>query len=279
MSSSLLFYYSKSENKSNIGTSEKIHKAELIKAKEIEKESVINELEDLKKTYDDIISNNKKISSELIQERDKVMKLMGDLAMIKGSEFSLTKYKSQVKILQERLKFLLIENVKLKEQNELISEERDSAKVGLIESEKRGQNLKKDLVNAVEKGSKLIVSNATVVSFKLKNSGGLVITDKANRVNGINVSFMIPKNDIAKSIEKVYFVQVINGENVVVGDINKGVYQYKTLTYSFPVNVKYEKKEINVSENFLGNKFTKGTYYVNIFDKEELVEETTFTLK
>lgn len=247
--------------------------------KEAEKESVMKELQDLKTTYDDLIFNGKSISVDLIQERDKVMKLMSDLAMIKGGEFSLKKYRDQVTFLQRRLQLLTIENAVLKQENKLIAEERDSTKMVLNESKKRSENLRKDLVNTVEKGSKLAVSGAIAVAYKLKSSGELIVTDKANRVNGVNVSFMISKNELAKPVEKHYFIQIMNGQNTVLGQPGVGVHQYKTLTYSFAVKVKYEKKEIHISENFTGDKFAKGTYYVNIFDKEELVEESTFTLK
>lgn len=52
-----------------------------------------------------------------------------------------------------------------------------------------------------------------------------------------------------------------------------------TLTYSFVVNVKYENKTVQVSEDLRGKDFAKGTYYVNVFDKSELVSKTSFILK
>ncbi len=52
-----------------------------------------------------------------------------------------------------------------------------------------------------------------------------------------------------------------------------------SLTYSFVTNVKYENKTVQVTEDLPGKDFAKGTYFVNVFDKSELVSKTSFTLK
>ena len=52
-----------------------------------------------------------------------------------------------------------------------------------------------------------------------------------------------------------------------------------SLTYSFITTVQYENKSVQVTENLPGKDFAKGTYFVNVFDKNELVSKTSFTLK
>lgn len=251
-----------------------------------EKESILLELKNLKMIYDKIIFENKTMSLELIQERDKVMTLMSDLVSLKDNKTSLVKYRNQVESLQKKLTMITVENEKLKEQNisikkqnVVIKKQRDITEQVLKETQKNSEALKNDLQNTVEKGSKLDVSGATVVTYKLKNSGELIVTDKANKVDGLNISFVVARNEIAKAADKVYYVQIVDSQNKVMGDINEGTHQYKSLMYSLKINVAYERKTVRVSENFLGNKFSKGIYYVNIYDKEELVDESTFILK
>ena len=290
LSSGIFYYTNGMENKMETvkfkPVSKKDNPKKTAKTVAAEKESVMSELGGMKNTYDEIIIENKIISLELIQERDKVIKLMADLMALKGREFSVEKYRKQVQILQDRLKSLTIENVKLKEenvtikkQNGVIKEQINITKVVLNESQKNNEGLKRDLANTVEKSSKLSVSGATVIAYKLRTSGELVITDKASKVDGINISFEIAKNEMAKPIDKVYYVQVMDSQNTVLGEINEGTHQYKSLTYSLAINARYEKRALRVSENLLGNKFSKGTYYVSIYDKEELVDEATFMLK
>ena len=53
-----------------------------------------------------------------------------------------------------------------------------------------------------------------------------------------------------------------------------------TKTYSFISTVKYENKTVQVNEEVPGKDFAKGTYFVNVFDKNaELVSKTSFELK
>lgn len=286
--SSGFFYYS--SGMSNESEPEPVSKSKSTKPvltpNEREKEVILQELKDLKKTYDEIIFENKTMSVELIQERDKVIKLMSDLLASQDAQTSLDMYKVQVKALQEKLAMVTIENEELKEQNisikrqnANIKEQRDITEVVLNESQKKNEGLKRDLVNTVEKFSKLEVTSASAISYRLKSSGELVITDKASKVEGINISFVIAKNEIAKATDKTYYIQVMSSQNTVLGDSNMRTHQYKSLQYSLESNVKYENKLVRVSENLMGKNFAKGTYYVNIYDGEELVDETIFILK
>jgi hypothetical protein len=43
--------------------------------------------------------------------------------------------------------------------------------------------------------------------------------------------------------------------------------------------VQYENKTVNVSEDLRGKDFAKGTYFINVFDNDELVSKTSFSLR
>ncbi len=244
-----------------------------------EKESVMKDLQELKATYDAAIAENTSMSEELVLERDKVVKLMNDISKSKGDS---AKYRSEVSKLQDNLKVLMAENEGLKKQNTTLTVQRDSTVVVLGESKKFnevlvGQN--EDLAKTVEKGSKLTVLNMQTAAYKLKSSGKQIATDKAGRADVLKISFTIAENQIAKSGDKEYYVQVIDSKSNVLGDKQTVSFGDKSLTYSFISKVKYENKTVNVSEDLAGKDFAKGTYFVNVFDKNELVSKTSFTLK
>jgi regulator of replication initiation timing len=239
----------------------------------------LKDLQELKTTYDAAIAENTSMSEELIKERDKVVNLMNDINKSKGD---LSKYKSEVSKLQSNMKVLMAENEGLKIQNKTLTNERDSTVVVLGESKKYnevlvGQN--EDLAKTVEKGSKLTVLNMQTAAYKLRSSGKQIATDKAGRADVLKISFTIAENQIAKSGDKEYYVQVIDSKNNVLGDKQTINFEEKTLTYSFISKLKYENKTVNVSEDLPGKDFAKGTYFVNVFDKSELVSKTSFTLK
>jgi hypothetical protein len=247
-----------------------------------EKDLVMKDLQDLKSTYDAAIAENTSMSEELIQERDKVVSLMENLKKSKGDVASLAKFKTQYQKLESDMKGLLAENEGLKKQNTTLTTQRDSTVVVLGESKKYnevlvGQN--EELAKTVEKGSKLTVLNMKTSAYKIRSSGKQIETEKAGRADVLKISFTIAENQIAKSGDKTYYVQVIDSKSNVLGDKQTVSFGDKSLTYSFIANVKYENKTVQVSQDLPGKDFAKGTYFVNVFDKEELVSKTSFTLK
>ncbi|WP_264538293.1 hypothetical protein [Flavobacterium sp. N1736] len=244
-----------------------------------EKESVMKDLQELKATYDAAIAENTSMSDELIQERDKVVALMDDLNKSKGD---VSKYRNQVVGMQAKMKTLVAENDELKKQNGVLTVQRDSTIVVLGESKKFnevlvGQN--EELAKTVEKGSKLSILNTKTAAYKLKSSGKQIETDKASRADVLKVSFTIAENQIAKSGDKTYYIQVIDAKNNVLGDKKTESFGDNTLTYSFKKTIQYENKTVQVSEDLPGKDFAKGTYFINVFDNDELVSKTSFSLR
>jgi myosin heavy subunit len=244
-----------------------------------EKESVMKDLQELKATYDAAIAENTTMSDELIKERDKVLALMEDL---KKSNGDVSKFKTQLTSLQSNMKVLIAENDNLKKQNVTLTTQRDSTRVVLVESKKANEvltNQNSDLAKTVEKGSVLTVLNTKGSAFKVRSSGKQIETEKASRANMLKVSFTIAENKIAKSGDKLYYVQVIDANNNVLGEKKTESFGAQSLTYSFTTNVKYENKTIDISQDIPGKDFAKGGYTVNVYDKAELVSKTTFSLR
>jgi len=244
-----------------------------------EKDLVMKDLQDLKNTYDAAIAENTSMSDELIVERDKVVSLMNDIGKSKGDA---SKYRSQYQKLESNMKVLIAENETLKKENVVLTTQRDSTVVVLGETKKNvealtGQN--EELAKVVEKGSKLTVLNTKGSAFKLKSSGKQIETDKAGRADVLRISFTIAENQIAKSGEKAYYVQVIDSKSNVLGDKQTVSFGDKSLTYSFITNVNYENTTVQVSRDLPGKDFAKGTYFVNVFDQDLLVSKTSFMLK
>jgi myosin heavy subunit len=247
-----------------------------------EKESVLKDLEDLKTNYDAAIAENTTMSDELIAERDKVVKLMADLKASKGDNASLQKYKTQYKAMEQKMQNLMQEVAVLKKQNQTLTTNLDSTTVVLEDNKKYNQVLvgqNEQLAKTVELGSKLSITNLKTASYKVRSSGKQIATDKASRTDMLKINFTVAENKIAKSGDKTYYVQVIDSKNNVLGDKATISFGETSLTYSFTTTVKYENKTVEVSEQLPGKDFAKGTYFVNVFDKGELVSKSSFSLR
>ena len=247
-----------------------------------EKESVLKDLADLKTNYDAAIAENTTMSDELIAERDKVVKLMADLKASKGDNASLQKYKTQYKAMEQKMQNLMQEVAVLKKQNQTLTTNLDSTNVVLEDNKKYNQVLvgqNEQLAKTVELGSKLSITNLKTASYKVRSSGKQIATDKASRTDILKINFTVAENKIAKSADKTYYVQVIDSKNNVLGDKATISFGENSLTYSFTTTVKYENKTVEVSEQLPGKDFAKGTYFVNVFDKGELVSKSSFSLR
>jgi len=247
-----------------------------------EKDNILKDLQELKATYDAAIAENTSMSDELIAEREKVVQLMAQLEKAKGDANALRKYKEQYKSLEVKMKSLMQEVEVLKGENQQLNKNLDSTKVVLQDSKNYNQVLvgqNEELTKTVEKASKLSILNLKTAAYKQRSSGKQIETDKASRADILKISFTIAENAVAKSGDKVYYVQVIDAKNNVLGDKETASFGSQSLTYSFQAKVKYENKTVNVSQDLPGKSFEKGSYFVNIFDKGELVSKTSFTLR
>ncbi len=247
-----------------------------------EKESVMKDLEELKATYDAAIAENTSMSDELIAEREKVVNLMADLKKAKGDTASMSKYKSLYLALESKMKGLMQEVEVLKKDNAKLTTQRDSTVMVLGEAKKYnevlvGQN--EELSKTVEVASKLTVSNLKTAAYKLRSSGKQIETEKARKADVLKISFTIAENKVAKKGDKTYYVQVIDSKNNVLGEKKTESFGSNSLTYSFETTVKYENKSVNVTQDLPGQNFEKGTYFVNVFDKGELVSKSSFSLR
>ncbi len=251
-----------------------------------EKDIVLDSLAVLKTKYDTAIEDNTALSDDLIAEREKVMNLIADVKKSKGDTASMSKYKEQFNQLQLNMKTLIAENDALKKENQTLAGQRDSTIV-VIGKQKiandtlstQNQNLAKNLANTIEKGSKLSVLNLQTAAIKQRSSGKQIETDKASRANILKISFMIAENQIAKAGDKTYYIQIIDSKNNVIGEKKTETFGEKTLTYSFISAVKYENKTIQVAKDLPVENLESGDYFVNIFDKTELVSKTSFNLR
>ena len=182
------------------------------------------------------------------------------------------------------MKTLVAENNLLKKKNEVLTTERDSTIVVLGQQKRFNDTLvvqNENLAKTVEKASKLSIMNLRTQAIKVRSSGKQIDTDKASRADQLKVCFAIAANEIAKSGNKSYYVQIIDSKNNALGEKKVQNFGDMTLTYSFTTTVAYDNKAVDVCE-FLdgkGKDFEKGTYFVNIFDQAELVSKTSFSLR
>lgn len=248
-----------------------------------EKEKFQAELESKIAEYDVAISDNTALKGELEEEQAKIMELLEKIKKSNGSVAELSKYKTQYVKLKREMDNLIAENNILKENNSKLTKNLDSTNVVLSNAKTANDTLvakNENLSKTVEKAQRLSVLNLTTLAVKQKGSGKQINTDKASKADILKIGFTIAENQVAKTGDRTYYVQVIDSKNNVLGEKKTESFGATYLPYSFQKTIKFENKTVQVQEDLSVKNITPGTYFVNVFDKKgELVSKSSFQLR
>jgi peptidoglycan hydrolase CwlO-like protein len=248
-----------------------------------EKEKFQAELESKIAEYDIAIADNTALKGELEEEQAKIMELLEKIKKSDGSVAELSRYKTQYVKLKREMDNLIAENNVLKANNSKLTKNLDSTNVVLTNAKTANDTLaakNENLSKTVEKAQRLSVLNLTTLAVKQKSSGKQINTDKASKADVLKIGFTIAENQVAKTGDRTYYIQVIDSKNNVLGEKKTETFGTTYLPYSFQKTIKYENKTVQVQEDLSVKNITSGTYFVNVFDKKgELVSKSSFQLK
>ena len=252
----------------------------------LSQKNILDSLTTLKLAYDVAILEKTSLSQQLELEKRNIENLM---EIIKASENpsaeQIQVYRKQLLDMKIALASKVVEIKKLKSQNKNLLSEIESQNVVMYKQKTENDTLvskQKKLESSLKDASKLVTSNFSVIALKEKKSGQELETEKAKNTKKLKVSFSVNGNAVAKTGKKVFYIQVLDQKNKVLGE-NKLIEfgNDKALVYSFIVAVDFQGKAANVYGilNADENAFKKGTYFVNFFDKQEIMGSTSITLE
>lgn len=248
-----------------------------------EKQSIINDLKKTKKNLEIAINENAVYKSDLLVEREKVTILLDEIGKVNIDLASILKYKKEIKRLNNVVVDLNKQKQELIKSNHIYKTQRDSTILVLGNAKKYKDSLiamNENLhARVIRGGAKISVIDLKISPLKESENNEIKVTDKAAKTNKLRVAFTVVGNKVAYSCLKQYYVQIIDAENNVIGDGKYKKFGSSILYYSDVFDVKYQNKMVEVRGDLFDKKFTKGTYYVNVFDKDELVSKTSFGLK
>ena len=248
--------------------------------------NILDSLSTLKIAYDVAILEKTALSQQLELERKNIENLMEIIKASKNpTSEQIQVYRKQFSDMKIALGAKVVEIRKLKSQNKNLLTEIESQNVVMYKQKTENDTLvskQKRLESTLKDASKLVPGNFTVIALREKKSGKEEQTEKAKYTNKLKASFSINGNPVAKTGKRVFYIQVLDQKNKVLGE-NKLIEfgNNKALVYSFIVAVDFQGKTANVYGvlNSDENKFQKGTYFVNFFDKQEIMGSTSITLE
>ncbi|WCO03315.1 chromosome partitioning protein ParA [Psychroserpens ponticola] len=248
-----------------------------------EKNQVMADLSSMAKQYDIVIGENEVANQNLVEARGRIQGLMDSLKISQNSVNSLWRYKKKFMALQEEMDVLLTENDKLKIENQLLATSLDSTNMQLEERAVFTDSLlvqNTQLSEVVENASVLQTVGLNGYGVIERSSGKLIPTERAKRSDKIRVCYTVAKNALVGAGDKELYVQILDPVNNVLGANEQIQFEQTILNYSLVSKFNYENKNLDICEFVAPNDdFTAGRYVVNVFNENELISTSEFTLR
>ena len=274
------FYFSSKESHS---------KSEL----EHEKIALIEELKDMSSSYDELLEERNWKNEELIDAKLKINQLIDSLETTSLTIASLLALKDKQLELHSTLKGLIRENNELKQDNGLLvhslnvrKDQLSQANKQLLSYQDKNEQLleeKKHLNEQVENMAFLNMVNLNVRTLKERPSGKQIETNKSRRTDKFEVCYTIAKNPLVQEGTKELYVQVVGPRQLVVSPKYKRFKEERfELNYSFVTTFNYINENITKCDYLEvedSEDLKKGTYTVNIYDRENLITNYKLELK
>lgn len=228
-----------------------------------------------KQKIEKLVSKNNLTQEELLEAK-KIMSTLSKTILKNFKEKVIILEDEKLKLLNEKDK-IVIEVTKLKDK----VEDLDSR----IFKEKKISEKKDQLITYA---SKLTLSNFKLSSFKVRNSGKEVETDKASRIDRIKVSFDVNENILAPSGAKIIYMVIKkpSGETVTFTNKPSGIFMLgnKKVIYSDKIDFNYENgKEQSLEFVWDNEEFTRGDYMMEVYEKTKtgvaMIGKVTKTLE
>lgn len=250
---------------------------------EVEKKMLIADLLSCKKEIDSLLLKNDSLNQELISERKKIVLL---LAQIKNDTFdsnAVLFYKNNVNRLNKTIASIISEKNQLIKTNTNLQKQRDSTIRKLGSAAKYGDSVvrfNEHLQSKLKKEySKISAVKLQAVAYKQKSSGEKIVVSSARKTDLININFLVLGNSAkGKEAVKEYYIQIIDPINNVMGENRKLEFDNQILFYSTATSVTIDSKGQDANFDLFVKKPLKGTYKINVFDKNNMVLSTTLEL-
>lgn len=258
------------------------HSKEVILDLRSEKATLTYDLEKLKLSLDSAIADKGHLNKELLKERQRVNELLQQIKKGNLNATQINVFKSNSANLEVRISNLMTEieeyKKKIEETNSQLTQSKASNDT-LTNSNKNLSQKLKDASSKLSKASKLSFFNFETKTFKKRNSGELVPTEKASRIDIVKISFIIGENELADLQTKKFYIQITDTNNKMIGNNETTSLGENILDYSAIITTKYTKKTTQIEKEIPVKELESGNYNIAVFDGENLIYKTSFILK
>ena len=250
-----------------------------------EKFLIEKELSEMLSGYDDLSQDYNLMASKLQEAKRETKATLDSLRLLKSDLSIITRFKEQLIILKSKSKVLLSTidslnsaNIRLQKEKRYAQNTIEKKTIAITELEEANDSLSKTIDNA----STLKATNIKAQSYKLK-SGKKRFTERARRVNAVDVCITLSENPLAQKGKKDIYVQIVSPQGNVVSDQGEVTFGDSSLIFSQKESVEYQNDNLEICTAIIAadedQPFLKGYYFVNVFNGNIKLGSTSIELK
>lgn len=259
------------------------HKVE-VKALNIEKNSIKNELQQMVFDYDSLKTDNTDLNNTLLITQSEIKNLLVEVEQVKKTSYQeITQYRNKVNTLRGIMKSLYNQIDSLNIRNKELFTENQEVKLQYTEEKSKNETLEQEKAKLEQ-----TVKKAQMLEALALEGTGLTPRDKETlkvaRTQKLMISFTLSKNPTAKRGAKNIYVRIMRPDQLLLINSVDNLFRFEDLKipYTEMREVNYEGLELPVNifwDNTGENPLLSGTYTVDIFADGYNIGTTTFILR
>ena len=245
------------------------------------------DFQEMLNTYDLLIEKDASKADSLQMQKDSINSLLDKL-----NDQKIRSYReiNQLKRRNERLRGIMKRYIytidSLNTLNLDLSNRLDETSTKLNETQSERDELKEQNEQNAEllaKGAKLNAFNFVSEALRYRLNGNTHSVNRAGRADIVSCTFTIGENTIARTGDKMIYMQVIdpNGQVLVSRPNNVVKIAGREIVYTDSREINYQGQQLDMSivHNLKEKEIPSGNYDVRIFADGALIGKDTFTLK
>lgn len=254
----------------------------------LEKESLMVDLNAEIARYGSLLDEKKALNNQLIEARSQLEGLQKKLSETQLTRTLVDEYQRTLRQLRKEREELLVKNDSLVQENNRLEIE-NAVSQKKREAQLKAQKQSKDsllsintlLSSKLSQNRKLTIGEIDARGVIKRTSGKLLVTERAARVKMFQVCFTLPANALATQGDHVFYIQITDMNNKLIGVKKKVELPSGTsLDYSMRTVVNYEGNTRSLCELIIPvMKLTSGKYHIRLFTEDETTASTFVYLK
>jgi chromosome segregation ATPase len=249
-----------------------------------EKDAIQSELQMMVSNYDSIKTDNEELSEDLTVAQAKTKNLLMEIEQVKRASYEeITSYRNQVNTLRGVMRNLYNQIDSLNERNKALYAENQAVREQYTEVKGINEQLskeKQDLEQTVKQAQILEAQSILVEGLSPNNRE----SNKVARIQKIQVSFTLGKNNTAPRGAKNLYIRIMRPDQLLLTQSEKDIFRFENLQIPFSAmrEVNYEGMELPVNifwDNTEHPRLIPGTYTVDIFADGYNIGTSTFVLR